>query len=684
MANSRTQPRLQDILWGSQDTQITSSAVPRNLEMVPGTKPESLAAQLQPSNRLPNVTTRSRLKPVKELLNDFDDGSLDGHSTALIERARRRSLNEHVTLPPICSDPRCLTSNTTELSKVSERKGKSGAPLAKVLNSASPQIAPKSGVATQVSDKNCLAHGTRDASRPREHGRSGSMVLGKRKRNSGDSNRILPKPAPKASRRRKQAALLPPLLAPLHNPPVDARIVPSMNHDGFMGSMPKLGASRSHPASNCAGRENTGTSKQATIANERRQETEGTLAVVEPQASGGVQEAGDAEGSAAQLLHDNSGDKDNHVVEEASEGRKARRPPSKRIKWDKEETQCLIEGVARFGIGYWKRILECEDFHFYEGRNSVDLKDRFRTCFPDEYRKSGSQRGKLDSRIDSSGKRRGRGGRTTVELEKMGVGSDHAPFPKQGRRQRNAFTDEEDAALLRGFMKYPAQWKRIRADPELGLEHRTRTDLRDRFRNRYPQRFKEAGYVHKAKQPSPPLDAELTNEKLHFGTASIPVPRANEDIDLSNLLISSSQPVPSSSDRTNVAGGKDDSMHMAGFLTRGYDYSRGSLDDDDASDDASSVAASGIHLNRAIFEWADQNKRNADAALVQAAATCSNDLNFLRIDPILIDVQPSTLSSVDQHEIMAPERLPSLAALMGDASAPSSASLSLSRILNEF
>ncbi|PVH97603.1 hypothetical protein DM02DRAFT_468471, partial [Periconia macrospinosa] len=49
----------------------------------------------------------------------------------------------------------------------------------------------------------------------------------------------------------------------------------------------------------------------------------------------------------------------------------------KRNKWSEQETKDLLVGVSRFGIGNWKKILQCPDFTFNQ-RTAVDLKDRFR------------------------------------------------------------------------------------------------------------------------------------------------------------------------------------------------------------------------------------------------------------------------------------------------------------------
>lgn len=52
-----------------------------------------------------------------------------------------------------------------------------------------------------------------------------------------------------------------------------------------------------------------------------------------------------------------------------------KKEPLKRPKWTDAETDELLRGVARFGMGRWKRILNHPDYTF-GARTAVDLKDR--------------------------------------------------------------------------------------------------------------------------------------------------------------------------------------------------------------------------------------------------------------------------------------------------------------------
>lgn len=203
-----------------------------------------------------------------------------------------------------------------------------------------------------------------------------------------------------------------------------------------------------------------------------------------------------------------------------------------RKKWSKEETNQLLLGVHKHGIGKWKLILNDSSFRF-NGRSPADLKDRFRTCCPAELReqlKNGGGRStdasvtppKLAEETASHNPRsmssilienilidpallpppnpssnswpvsperapqsKSRAHRRNLsDLESLGI-SGSLPFRKSERRERRRFTEEEDKNILAGYSKYGPQWIKIQSDPELGLKDRRSTDLRDRFRNRW-------------------------------------------------------------------------------------------------------------------------------------------------------------------------------------------------------
>ncbi|KDN42204.1 hypothetical protein K437DRAFT_216203, partial [Tilletiaria anomala UBC 951] len=49
-------------------------------------------------------------------------------------------------------------------------------------------------------------------------------------------------------------------------------------------------------------------------------------------------------------------------------------------RWTEDETQALVDGCNKHGVGSWKIILSDPEFsHRFENRTAGDLKDRFRT-----------------------------------------------------------------------------------------------------------------------------------------------------------------------------------------------------------------------------------------------------------------------------------------------------------------
>ncbi|KAH8882701.1 hypothetical protein GQ53DRAFT_629965, partial [Thozetella sp. PMI_491] len=207
-----------------------------------------------------------------------------------------------------------------------------------------------------------------------------------------------------------------------------------------------------------------------------------------------------------------------------------RRLTKPRRKWSEEETNHLLLGVSKHGVGKWTTILEDPEFKFND-RSAGDLKDRFRTCCPDELRKSASKGfgkdaldvddGEISSPSPSKAKpvkgphledllaepdmvsgksnakkpsskdgdaprqRRSRAHRKKIEdLEELGI---TGPFKKSDRRQRRPFSEQDDKEILEGLDVYGPQWTKIQRDPNYHLSSRQPTDLRDRVRNKYPE-----------------------------------------------------------------------------------------------------------------------------------------------------------------------------------------------------
>ncbi|TFK80293.1 hypothetical protein K466DRAFT_504161, partial [Polyporus arcularius HHB13444] len=153
------------------------------------------------------------------------------------------------------------------------------------------------------------------------------------------------------------------------------------------------------------------------------------------------------------------------------------RPEKKpRKKWTMEETQMLVAGCNKWGVGNWKSILNDPDFRF-DGRSPVDLKDRFRTYYPDAYRQHyPNAKTHLSTKVRSA----------------LPDGS--SIFEKTRSKKRRPFTEEEDRALKAGYDKHGTVWATIVKDPIFQAQNRRSTDLRDRFRNAFPDLYQAAGY----------------------------------------------------------------------------------------------------------------------------------------------------------------------------------------------
>ncbi|KAL8817201.1 MAG: hypothetical protein Q9223_003918 [Gallowayella weberi] len=162
----------------------------------------------------------------------------------------------------------------------------------------------------------------------------------------------------------------------------------------------------------------------------------------------------------------------------------------KRTKWSEEETYHLIKGVDTFGVGKWTKILNHPDYYFSEGRNAIDLKDRFRTVMgnaPSDPPKGISYQQLLGY---AEGSRRTDPDRHSQEDEL------HQPR----RKPKHLWSEEEDESLVKGYQRYGFSWKDIAIDPTLALGNRTGNQIRDRFRKRFPELYGEA--------PAPSKDSQ--------------------------------------------------------------------------------------------------------------------------------------------------------------------------------
>ncbi|EHA19986.1 hypothetical protein CBS63078_7181 [Aspergillus niger] len=219
-------------------------------------------------------------------------------------------------------------------------------------------------------------------------------------------------------------------------------------------------------------------------------------------------------------------------------------------KWTEEETTALLRGVVKCGIGNWTAILAQPELKFNK-RSASNLKDRFRVCCPWAYRAADpneatrqlhdtlanalsraetegtdGQAGKIhlphprganaeasgaavneassSKDADSKGSKAKNStlskttptlsSRSKSTLASLGIPEPHFTM-KSRRRSRRPFTVVEDEALLKGYAVHGFQWTLIQQDKRLNLSHRRATDLRDRFRTKFPHAYRDGGSV---------------------------------------------------------------------------------------------------------------------------------------------------------------------------------------------
>ena len=102
---------------------------------------------------------------------------------------------------------------------------------------------------------------------------------------------------------------------------------------------------------------------------------------------------------------------------------------------------------------------------------------RFRTYYPDAYRQHyPNAKTHLSTKVRSA------------------LPDGTSIFEKTRSKKRRPFTEEEDRALKAGYDKHGTVWATIVKDPIFQAQNRRSTDLRDRFRNAFPDLYQAAGY----------------------------------------------------------------------------------------------------------------------------------------------------------------------------------------------
>ncbi|KAJ1994452.1 hypothetical protein GGI25_001495 [Coemansia spiralis] len=153
-------------------------------------------------------------------------------------------------------------------------------------------------------------------------------------------------------------------------------------------------------------------------------------------------------------------------------------------KWTEEETENLLQGCSKYGVGAWKKILDDSSFTF-NNRTSVDLKDRFRTIRAQECAHSPYQKGN----------RKNHGKEPDVVWPLPPNSQRLQGLQRVQRKPTRNYTNDEDRRLLIGVLRHANHWTKIAADPDLKLGDRPGQSLRDRLRNAFPEVFELFGYV---------------------------------------------------------------------------------------------------------------------------------------------------------------------------------------------
>ena len=190
-----------------------------------------------------------------------------------------------------------------------------------------------------------------------------------------------------------------------------------------------------------------------------------------------------------------------------------------------------------------------------------------------------------------------------------------SPFPPSSRRPQRKFTLKEDENLLIGFQKYGAAWYKLRDDPELGFKSRHPTDLRDRFRLRYPARYAKAGFKPKKDRLVYECSSDLFKPLPRDDSDSSPAPpprRRRRESPPAEKTLRDRQDrryftVPTTSSATPGSGVKSH-----GRVPSFFDSSPLLLNDDAVSDDRDGNEGP-ITLNRNILQWAGANPSTLSA-----------------------------------------------------------------------
>lgn len=312
-----------------------------------------------------------------------------------------------------------------------------------------------------------------------------------------DLIRRLPRPAQKEERQARPAPLLPAMVTGLHEPPPSAALLPSIDVDS------RPGVTR------------TGTSSKIHVKDmlTESDQHDSTPIQAPPIAFADQESVVSNQGINNYATPPQDAGPIHHEPPPSVVPWKDIKPRRARRKWSEHETKDLLAGVRKYGVGKWKQILDDPAFSFSD-RSSVDLKDRYRVCANndsvprlDTALSRSSSDADLSNLVEAGGVSQPN---NSAEKANESVSPVDLHQPQKQRRKRRAWTLLEDENLLKGVSRHGFQWTAIHDDPELDLQHRRATDLRDRIRNKFPDGYKHA--------ETAPLRSEVKKAEKMTGT----------------------------------------------------------------------------------------------------------------------------------------------------------------------
>ena len=179
---------------------------------------------------------------------------------------------------------------------------------------------------------------------------------------------------------------------------------------------------------------------------------------------------------------------------------------------------------------------------------------RFRTYYPDAYKKHyPNARTHLSSKVRSV------------------LPDGTSLFVKTRGKRRRPFSEEEDRALKAGYEKHGTTWATIVKDPIFREQNRRSTDLRDRFRNAFPNLYQAAGYKPRSNKKK--LDGPIraaTDDQLSMSTTIGPIRPRRRAQTSQGLLRGGTKSVPQStacSEDEDSSGAEDEAESLYVFKT---------------------------------------------------------------------------------------------------------------------